>query len=95
MTAWQIDNMWEAAAAEEWERLNEPDEYENQMIRASHHLTMAAELLDKVEDLISCGIDQLEETPMGDELVSFHDEIGEIRRVLKQKALNYERGVRE
>ena len=87
--------MWEADAAAEWERLNEPDQYEKVLKDAATDLEKAvAELrvvLDRLEDASAV----LSETPMQAKIDSFIDSIDDIKYDLWAIQMHWERGERE
>ena len=90
-----VDAMWEADAAAEWERLNEPDQYEKVLKDAATDLEKAvAELrvvLDRLEDASAV----LSETPMQAKIDSFIETLEDIKYDLCGIKNHWERGERE
>lgn len=95
MTGWQVQAMWEADAAAEWERLNEPDPAEQEMKEASESLQAALDNIDSGLDWISDAVSKLEETPMAYKVQSFLDDFENLASGLKALKDHYERGERE
>lgn len=96
IAAWQnVDAMWEADAAAEWERLNEPDPFENEMIEAAVHLKEAIKNLNKAVDSIMEADSELEGSPMEDVVGSYVIDIENLISNLKSLENKYERGKRE
>ena len=94
--AWQdVDAMWESDAAAEWERLNEPDQYEKQLKSSAEFIKQAYELLDKAEDRLAEAMAELSETPMEYKIGSFFDQVSDMRCDLNAIAEKYERGERD
>lgn len=101
MRAWQIevmdqdvDAMWEADAAAEWERINAPDPAEKQMQTAAELIHQAEKLIDNAEDKIAEAMAELYELPMEAVVGSFFDQLSDLRCDLKALAEKYERGER-
>ena len=93
--AWQdVDAMWEADAAAEWERINAPDPYESQMHNSVCFLEQAASFLDKAEDRLAEVLAEVEDTPMEGTVGSFYDIVSELRCDIQKLAEQYERGER-
>lgn len=95
MNGWQVQAMWEADAAAEWERINAPDPAERQMKKAADSLDVALDNLDCVLDWIADAVSKLEETPMADKVQSFLDDFENLSNGLKALKDHYERGERE
>ena len=95
MQGWQVDALWEADAAAEWERLNEPDPCEMQMRRAAKVMTEAAHSMDVAEDKLGEAMAELNGTPMEAVVGSFLDQLEELRAGLQQLAGKYGKGHRE
>lgn len=96
IATWQdVDAMWQADAMAEWERLNEPDPFEKEMIKAAVYLNNAIENLDKAVDKIIEAQSELEGSPMEDVVGSYVIDMENIISNLKSLENNYERGQRE
>lgn len=95
MNAWQVDTMWEASAAEEWERLHEPDPYRDLLIDASGDLKVAIQHLAKAMEWLEGGASLLAFSPMEDQLMSLVEEGNGVKLELEKMAENWQRGVRE
>ena len=95
MTGWQVQAMWEADAAAEWERINEPDPAEKQMKEAAGSLTKGLEDIDKGLDWLADAVSKLDETPMADKVQSFLDSLENLANELEFLKNHYERGERE
>ena len=95
LSGWQVQAMWEADAAAEWERLNAPDPAEKYLKEAAGDMGKAIDLMDKAENFMVDAISDLDGLPMADKVSSMLDALMDLRidiRVLKEK---YERGERE
>ena len=92
---WQLDAMWQAEAAAEWERLNEPDPAEKQMKEAAKHISEGLSEIDSGLDKISEAVSALYDTPMADKVQSFLDSIEDLAVDLGLLKNHYERGERE
>ena len=96
IATWQdVDAMWQADAMAEWERLNEPDPFEKEMIKAAIYLKNAIENLDKAVDKIIEAQSELEGSPMEDVVGSYVIDMENLISNLKSLENNYERGQRE
>lgn len=79
-TLWQdVDAMWQASAAAEWERLNEPDPDEGRKVEAAKVLDRVLAQLVEVEDLIEEAADKVSELPAEDRIGSYVEDIGDMR----------------
>ena len=95
MNGWQVQAMWEADAAAEWERLNAPDPCEKQMKSAAVDITEASHFVDIAEDRLGEATAELYGTPMEAVVESWLDQLENIRFELKSLAEKYGRGERE
>ena len=95
MTGWEVQEMWERDTAALWERLNEPDPAEKQMGEAAKELRLADIELSISEDLVAAAAEAVKGFPMEDVLLSFYDQLEELRFGLKMLGEKYERGERE
>ena len=95
MNGWQVQAMWEADAAAEWERINEPDPAESQMKEAADSLEVALDKIDDVLDWISDAVSKLDELPMANKVQSFLDDFEMLANALEVLKDHYERGERE
>ena len=95
MTAWQVDEMWEASAAAEWERINEADPAESRLKEAGAVLKSALELIGSGTLRLYDAVAILDETPMGDKVNSILESMEELETELKSMAQHYEKGERE
>jgi hypothetical protein len=90
-----VDTMLEADAAAEWERLNEPDPMEKELIEAGDNISRAICYLDDGADFLAEAVGNLEETPMADKVQSFLDDFENLANALKVLKGHYKRGERE
>jgi hypothetical protein len=95
MNDWQVQEMWEADAAAEWERLNAPDPNEKELIEAGDNISRAICYLDDGADFLAEAVGNLEETPMADKIQSFLNDLEEMANELEKIAEHYQRGERE
>ena len=95
MNGWQVQAMWEADAAAEWERINAPDPAEREMKDAAESLQAALDNIDSGLDWIADAVSKLEETPMADKVQSFLDDFENLANGLNALKDHYERGERE
>ena len=95
-TLWQdVDAMWEADAAAEWERLNEPDPSEKALKEAAKMLVGVVESLDKATDSVAEAVNILEGTPMEDRVASIMDDLEDICCDVRRMQSNFSKGVAE
>ena len=90
-----VDAMWEADAAAEWERLNEPDPCEKQMKAASVSIREAVQFLARAEDRLADAMTEVFDTPMEYRIGSLLDSLEDIEYGLKKLAEKYGKGERE
>ena len=83
LSAWQIDQMVEDAAAQKWEELNEPDPNNGRKDESSDSLQKAIEALSKAWDWIYQAVDDVDGLPIADEIESFEEEVIGIKTGLK------------
>ena len=95
MNNWQVQAMWEANAAAEWERINAPDPAEREMKDAAESLQAALDNIDSGLDWIADAVSKLDELPMADKVQSFLDDFENLANGLKTLKDHYERGERE
>jgi len=95
MNGWQVQAMWEADAAAEWERINAPDPAEREMKDAAESLQAALDNIDSGLDWIADAVSKLDELPMADKVQSFLDDFEKLANALKVLKDHYERGGRE
>lgn len=95
MNGWQVQAMWEADAAAEWERINAPDPAEREMKDAAESLQAALDNIDSGLDWIADAVSKLDELPMADKVQSFLDDFENLANGLKTLKDHYERGERE
>lgn len=92
MNGLEVQAMWEADAAAEWERLNQPDPF------AKVKAESAVEIRKCVADLetaISCLMDAagaVAGTPVENEVSSYYEELIGVKRSMAQLADEFERG---
>ena len=95
MTGWHVQAMWEADAAAEWERLNAPDPFEDQMKKSAVEIHEAVKAIETaLYRLVDAGY-ELEDTPMMAKVDSFYEELDDIQFSLKMLAEHYGKGERE
>ena len=95
MTGWEVQEMWEADAAAEWERLNAPDPAELEMEQAAVEMKKGADLIDKAENALVDAVSRLDGYPMADRVESLLNDLMDLRVDIESLADKYERGLRE
>ena len=96
IAAWQdVDAIWEADAAAEWERINAPDPYEKKLIEASKQLKEVLESLGEASGYLVDAQSELEGTPMEDVLGSALNDLEDVICFVNELKQKYERGERE
>ena len=95
MTGWEVQEMWEAEAAAEWERINAPDPAEREMEQAAVEMKKGADLIDKAENALLDAVSSLDGYPMSDRVESLLNDLMDLRIDIKSLADKYERGLRE
>ena len=87
-----IDAMWEADAARQWEEINKPDPNEGRYLEAAACLDVVLEHLDKALDFVRAAADEVEDLPEEAKVLSFDDEILDTITGLKNLANNLRYG---
>ena len=82
MTDLELDRAVEQAAAKEWEEQNKQTDGKR-LRMAAMSMRYAVDFLDKTLDLISDAAEALEDTPEGDRVASYVDEIENVLTDLK------------
>ena len=95
MTGWEVQEMWEADAAAEWERLNASDPAELEMEQAAVEMKKGADLIDKAENALVDAVSRLDGYPMADRVESLLNDLMDLRVDIESLADKYERGLRE
>ena len=95
MTGWEVQEMWEAEAAAEWERINAQDPAEREMEQAAVEMKKGADLIDKAENALLDAVSSLDGYPMADRVESLLNDLMDLRIDIKSLADKYERGLRE
>ena len=90
-----VDTMWEADAAAEWERLNEPDPMEKEMKEAAEQIKFGLDSVDAGLDFFAEAVSALGESPMADRVQSFLNDFESLANKLDELKNHYERGERE
>lgn len=95
MTGWQVQAMWEADTAAEWERQNAPDPEEGRLKSSAVSLKAALGNMCLGLDSLYEAVEVLTGTPMEDSVQSMIDGFEAMINVLESTKNKYERGVRE
>ena len=90
-----VDAMWEADAAAEWERLNAPDPMENEMKEAAEQIKFGLDSVDAVLDFFAEAVAALSDSPMADRVQSFLNDFESLANKLDELKNHFERGERE
>lgn len=90
-----VSAMWEADAAAEWERINAPDKYHDQLIDAACSLVICEEKLDKAYDFLADALSKVDGTPMESTVRDLYDKLDDLRFTVSCLKDKYERGERE
>ena len=90
-----VDAMWEADAAAEWERLNAPDPMENEMKEAAEQIKFGLDSVDAGLDFFAKAVSALGESPMADRVQSFLNDFESLANKLEELKNHFERGERE
>lgn len=90
-----VDAMWEADAAAEWERINAPDEYHDNMIKAACSLDIAKDKLVEARDFLADALAAVDGTPMESAIRELYDALDDIEFSVSVTKDKYERGERE
>ena len=90
-----VDAMWEADAAAEWERLNAPDPAERQMKEAAVEIEKGLKKIDDGLDALADAMISLADTPMQYKVESYMEGIESLVSELRILKDHYERGERE
>ena len=102
MTAWQselmrqdVDAIWEAEAAEQWERLNAHDPREKELKEAALDMRLAMREISDGEDYLYDAVAKLSGTPMADKVQSLVEEVLDLHGQIENLAMVYGKGRRE
>ena len=79
-----VDVMYEAETAAEWERLNAPDEHENEYKEAAEWLKKAIEELTHGIDKVLAASDCVRDLPCEDKILSYYDDLEDIATYLNK-----------
>lgn len=90
-----VDAIWEADAAAEWERLNAPDPYEKVLKEAAVDLEQSRSAFEALLDRLADASATLSETPMQAKIDSFIDTLEDLKYDLWAIKIHWERGERE
>ena len=90
-----VSAMWEADAAAEWERINAPDPFHDQMVDAACSMVIAIDKLDKAMDFIADALAKVDGTPMETVVRDLYDKLDDFKYSVSVVKDNYERGERE
>lgn len=82
-TTQDVDAMWEADAAAEWERINAPDPNEKHYLDAASSLSVAINHMDKALDYLDDAANEVEGLPAEDRIRSLFNELEEIYDSIK------------
>ena len=83
-----VDAMWEADAAAEWERINETTDDEHKFIEASYHLDKAWDMISEGFTALADAAGEAEGTVAEDRIVSIMNAIEDLSeeiRIMKEK----------
>lgn len=89
-----VDQLEEASAARQWEDINEPDPWEDEMHEAAKYIGIAIEHIDRGLGGIYEAESWLISSPMGDMVSSYKEEIHTLIGNLNKLKEKYERGER-
>lgn len=89
-----IDAMWEADAAAEWEEINEPDPMEDLMKTAAESISKGLDEIDDGLDWIADAVSTLGDSPMAYRVQSLQDDMVKLAYELERLRDRYERGDR-
>lgn len=87
--------MWEADAAAEWERINAPDPYHDQMIGAACAMSIAVDHLEKAVDYLIDAFNAVNNTPMEESVRKLLEAAEDLKVEVDMQKDSYERGERE
>ena len=87
-----VDAMWEADAAAEWERLNAPDDHEKEFDEAAMWLKKAIEELTSGIDKVLAASDCVQGLPCEDKILSYYNDLDDIAIDLKKLKKQLEKG---
>ena len=87
--------MWEADAAAEWERINAPDPYHDQMIGAACSMAIAVDHLEKAVDYLIDAFNAVNNTPMEERVRKLLEAAEDLKVDVDMQKDSYERGERE
>lgn len=90
-----VSAMWEADAAAEWERINAPDKYHDQMIDAACSMSIAVDKLETARDFLADALNKVDGTPMESTVRDLYEKLDDIMYKISTTKDNYERGERE
>ena len=89
-----VDQLEEASAARQWEKINEPDSWEDEMHEAAKYIGIAVEHIDRGLEGIYEAESWVTGSPMEDMVSSYKEEILTLIGNLNKLKEKYERGER-
>lgn len=87
---WQLDLLVESDAGKKWEEMNSPADGESLRL-AARSIKWAVEDLDKACDSVNEAAETIVDTPEGDKVLSFLDEMEKTLKDLKALADEFQR----
>ena len=90
-----VSAMWEDDAEAEWERINAPDKFHDQMVDAACSMSIAVDKLEKARDFLADAITKVDGTPMESTVRDLYDKLDDIMYKISTTKDSYERGERE
>ena len=95
LAGWQVEEMEADATLQQWEDLNESDQYEPELIEASKELEISLNHLDETIDNLMDVEAYLDGTPMQHMIGSYLDQVEDVVNALKDMKEKWARGVQD
>ena len=95
MTGSEVDALVEAAAARQWEDLNEADPYESLLMEAADAMKLSSGMIGEAENYLMDAVSTLFETPMKDRVSELLEALQDLDYSISVLQEKYGRGERE
>lgn len=95
MNNWQLDIIRDGISSAAWDEINAPDPAEKAMKAAAAEMKKAVDLLNKAAVSLVAAAREVNGFPMEDRILSFPDQIDDLRIDLAALVKKYESGERD
>ena len=89
----ELDRIYEAAVADDWEEQNAPNKDAEKLKRAAAKLRVAESLLSFVTNFLESATEITKDTPAEDRIASLMDGVDGLKHTIRHHVNKYERGI--